>query len=213
MTAPYTPILPDLTNDGSVFPFLPGQGFLSSKSPMWSTAIATATSGRERSRQNWSYPKWLFKLKYEVLRDNVAAPELARLFGFFNSHAGRAIQFSYFDPDDNLATNCPFGVGDGASKTFQLIRQGGVGAMTFLEPVRSVLGTPKVSVGATDTTAFTLGPRGAITFTAAPASGQVLTWSGQFMFLVRFNQDQLDPEQLMAKLWALSGLELISVKR
>lgn len=213
MTAPYTPILPDLTNDGTVFPFLAGQGFLSSKSPMWSTAVATAVSGRERSRQNWSYPKWLFKLKYEVLRDYAATPEFARLNGFFNLQAGRKGTFSYFDPDDNLVTDRAFGVGDGTTKTFQLVRQGGVGAMSFIEPVRSILGTPKVSIGATNTTAFSLGTRGALTFTSAPPSGQVLTWSGQFMFLVRFNQDQLDPEQLMAKLWALSGLELITVKR
>lgn len=213
MTASYTPITPDLSNDGSVFPYLPGQSYLAQKSPMWSTSLATAAMGGERRRQNWSFPKWMIKVSYEVLRASVSLPELQHLIGFFNLHAGRYAEWSFYDPNDNLVTNQPFGTGDGTTKTFQLLRQGGVGAHTWLEPCRSILGTPKVSVGATDTTAFTIANRGQITFATAPAAGAVLTWSGQFMFLCRFNDDQIDPQQMMSDLWSLDGLTFMTTKR
>lgn len=212
MTAPYTPVSPP-TDDADVFPILIGQNFISAKSPMWSTAIASATSGRERRRRQWSYPKWSFTVGYEVLQQQrPGLTELDRLYGFFNGHAGQYAPFSYFDPTDNLVTDCPFGTGDGTTKAFQLYRRGGVGAVPFTEPVRSVLGTPKVSVGVSDVTAFTISG-GVLTFTSAPASGAALTWSGQFMFRCRFAADQIDPAQMMQQLWSLSGLSFQTDKR
>lgn len=211
MTLPYTPTTPPV-DDPTVFPALAGQNF-PVKSPIWSTRLATAASGRERRGRAWSYPKWLFKVSYEVLRSATSFSELQRLVGFFNNHAGRFATFSYYDPNDNLVTDQLFATGDGATKTFHLIRTGGYGQMTWVEPVKAVLGTPKVSVGASDTTAFTIGSLGTITFTTAPASGAALTWSGQFMFRCRFDQDQLDAEQMMQALWSQGGLSFITDKR
>ena len=58
------------------FPTLPGQQFLSLKTPLWSTQIAESTSGRERRRQVWSYPRWSFEVSFEFLRDTVTQDEL-----------------------------------------------------------------------------------------------------------------------------------------
>jgi len=211
LTATYTPIAPT-PDDPAIFPALSGQGF-PSKTPIWSTAIATATSGRERRSEHWSYPKWMIKLAYEVVLQRPTLDELNRLLGFFNLYRGRSRAFSFYDPNDNLVTNQQFGTGDGVTKTFQLLRTGGFGQMKWSEPVLAVLGTPKVSVGISDVTAFTIGSLGQITFTTAPTSGAALTWSGQFMFRVRFDQDELEATQLMATLWSQNGLTLISDKR
>lgn len=59
---------------------------------------------------------------------------------------------------------------------------------------------------------YTVNPLGQITFTSAPASSAVLTWSGNFMFLVRFDQDEIDTQQMMNGLWSAQGISLIGVK-
>lgn len=212
MTSPYTPTLPDLTNDPTVFPLLPGENFKALKSPQWSTKVATSSAGPERRRQLWSYPKWRFKITHEVARLTASYPELQRLFGFFNYHAGMFAPFNYYDASDNLVTDTQFGTGDGVTTSFQLSRIGGTGAMTWVEPVQALVATPKVSVGVTNVTAFTISG-GQITFSSAPAAAAALTWSGQFMFRVRFEQDSLDATELMQTLWSQSGLQMISDKR
>jgi uncharacterized protein (TIGR02217 family) len=59
---------------------------------------------------------------------------------------------------------------------------------------------------------YTIGPLGKITFNSAPAAAAALTWSGNFMFLCRFDDDSLDTAQMMNGLWSASGLSLIGVK-
>jgi uncharacterized protein (TIGR02217 family) len=217
LTAPYLPTrwlitTPDTADDPDVLPRMIGQSFLMSKRPTWSTAITTARSGRERRRQNWSYPIWQFKLHYEVLRDRPAAPDLARLTAFFNMHAGRQRQFLFLDPTDNAVTNQPFATGDGVSRTFQLTRAMAVGAIAFAEPIAAVQGPPTVFVNGAAASGFTIGAFGAITFAAAPAAGAVLSWSGRFLFACRFDQDDLDTQQMMAALWTQDGLAFRTVK-
>lgn len=217
MTAPYLPTrwlvtTPDTADDPDVLPRMIGQSFLMSKRPAWSTAIVTARSGRERRRQNWSYPIWQFKLQYEVLRDRPTAPDLARLLAFFNMHAGRQRQFFFLDPTDNVVTGQPFGTGDGLTRTFQLTRAMATGAIAFVEPVGGVQGVPTILINGTATSAFTIGAYGTITFGAAPAAGAVLSWSGRFLFACRFDQDDLDMQQMMTALWSQDGLAFRTVK-
>lgn len=204
-------IVPDTFNNPAIFPILPGQTFPVTKSPIWSTKSATASSGRKRKRMMWSYPKWQFKITHDFLRDTASFPELQRLYAFFNIHAGMYGQFSFYDPNDNTVTDQPFGTGDGVTTAFQLTRTLGAGAITFVEPVQSVVAGATAKIAGTPTTAFTISG-GIITFTTAPATGAALTWSGQFMFLVEFEQDQFDADQMMQTLWSQSGLTLLSVK-
>lgn len=215
---PYVPTRWLVTNpigggDPDVFPTLAGQSFLVSKKPSWSTAIATAASGRERRRSAWSYPLWSFKLSYEVVQDQPAASELQLLLAFFNAHAGRFRQFFFRDPSDDTAVAQPFGTGDGTTTTFQLTRTIMAGGVAFTEPVTGVLSAPTVLVGTTPVAAFTLGPYGRITFASPPPAGAVLTWTGSFMFCCRFDQDELDCQQMMARLWSQGGLSFVTVKR
>jgi uncharacterized protein (TIGR02217 family) len=203
---------PVFANDPDIFPLMPGFSFITSKKPQWSTGVQQMTSGRERRRMQWSYPLWNFKVQYEVLRDAPSYAELQKLFAFFNAHAGMYQEFFFYDPSDNAVTNQQFGLGDGSTTTFQLSRTVGLGNLLFTEPVRGIVNTPTVAIAGTATTAFTIGPLGQITFTSAPSSGAALTWSGNFMFLVRFNQDDMDTQQMMNGLWSQDGLALVTVK-
>jgi len=217
VTAPYLPTrwlvtTPDTADDPDVLPRMAGQSFLMSKRPTWSTAITTARSGRERRRQNWSYPIWQFKLQYEVLRDRPAAPDLTRLLAFFNLHAGRQRQFFFLDPTDNAVSNQPFGTGDGMTRAFQLSRAIASGAIGFAEPIGGVQDVPQVAINGSPTAGFTIGAYGAINFTSAPPAGAILSWSGRFLFACRFDQDDLDAQQMMTALWSQSGLAFRTVK-
>ena len=194
------------------FPTLPGQQFLSLKTPLWSTQIAEATSGRERRRQVWSYPRWSFEVSFEFLRDNVTQDELNKIRVFFNNTAGRYSEFGYLDPYDNAVTTMPFGTGDGTTKSFQITRTTTAGGISFTEPLFAFVGTPTIYKNGVSTTAFTIS-NGMVTFTTAPAAGVALTWTGQFMFLCRFDSDEMSPAQMMAQLWSLDGLTFKTVKK
>ena len=203
--------IPDTFNNPAIFPLLPGQLFPALKTPLWNSKIVTAASGRERRRKQWSYPRWRFKIGHEVLRDTIGYPEVQRLTAFFNAHGAQFAEFSYFDANDNSVTDQAFGTGDGTTTTFQLLRTGGAGSILFTEPVRSIVSC-KVKVNGTPTT-VTINSGGTVTFATAPAAGAVLTWTGIYMFLVRFEQDDMDASQLMQGLWSQSGLALITVKK
>jgi uncharacterized protein (TIGR02217 family) len=205
--------VPDTLNNPAIFPILPGLSFPVTKTPIWSTQVATANSGRERRRKQWSYPKWRFKISHDVLRDAASFGELQRLWAFFNAKAGQYAEFSYFDAADNNAADQPFGTGDGVTTSFQLSRTIGTGAMAFTEPVRSVAGLPTIKIDGSATGAFALDANGLVTFASAPTAGAALTWSGQFMFLVRFEQDELEAEQMMQSLWSQGGLTLVTVRK
>lgn len=194
------------------FPQLAGQGFLTEKTPIWSTQVVESVSGRERRRQVWSYPRWRFQVSYEFLRDTPTKDEIDQMWVFFNTCAGMYSEFGYLDPYDNLATNMSFGVGDGATTKFQLTRTTTAGGLSFTEPLFAFVGTPVIYKGGVATSAFTIS-NGLVTFDTAPAIGTALTWTGQYMFLCRFDSDEISPEQMMAQFWSLNGLTFKSVKK
>ncbi len=199
-------------NDPDVFPTLAGQNFIASKSAKFPpTIIKTAASGREVRVQIASQPTWDFKLTYDFLTNNPpTASDLQTLQAFFLSRNGQAQPFFFYDPFDNAVTSQTIGTGNGSTTALQLCRSVNAGANNaFFENIYAVLGTPVVKVnGVTKTlgTDYTIGAYGVITFTTAPASGAAITWSGQFLFLCRFAQDNLDAEQMVQTLWAQKGL-------
>ena len=213
MTYPYIPTrwlitTPDLADDPDVCPFFAGQEYPAQKSPTFPpTIVRRSVSGREIRASLGDVPWWHFKLSYAVLRDRVTQPELDRLLGFFCNHNGQLGSFYYYDPFDNKVSNAIFGLGDGSTTTFQMSRDVAAGTVNnFSEPVYVLNGTPTVYVNGVATTGFTIGNFGSITFTAAPAGGAQLSWSGSFMFLCRFGTDQIDPAQMVSDLWSLDGL-------
>ena len=190
-----------------VLPLLPGQSVQVTKAPSWSTKTKRATSGRERRTALWPYPLWTFSLSYEVVRHRPTNDELAVLWEFFNTVQGQFGAWLFVDPSDCQAASHAFGVGDGATATFQLTRA----IRTWSEPVYAVY-QPVILVGGTPTTAFTLVPNGAVQFASPPAAGAALTWSGYFYFGCRFSQDDLSFEQIVSQLWSGKALKFTSVR-
>jgi len=196
----------------TVFPTLTGMSFTVNKGPSWNTITKQAASGRQVRVSLQSSPIWKFKLAFEYLRDRSAATsDVQNLWAFFNSVNGQFGEFYFLDPYDNAVSAQHIGVGDGATTSFQLNRTvGGNTAYPWVEAVYGVVGAPEVFVNGVPAAA-TLGQLGVITFATAPASGAVISWTGQFMFLCHFTQDDVQPSQMVAGLWSLDGLTFESL--
>lgn len=205
---------PDFADDPDVFPLLPGRGFLSLKTPSFSTTTHESRSGRKTFLANWSAPIWKFKARFEFLRDKPPSKdELHRLWGFFANRLGSWGGFFYYDPFDHTVTDQTIATGNGTLTTFQMVRDIADGqSVAYREPVYVFAANPTVTVGGTATTAFTLGQFGQITFTTPPASGARIAWTGTFMFLCHFTQDDLSTEQLLADVWSEGGVSFESLK-
>jgi uncharacterized protein (TIGR02217 family) len=157
-----------------------------------------------------------------VLRDFNAAQllpygsELQQLIAFFNVRRGRYGFFFFYDPSDNVATGETIVTGDGVTRSFQLTRTVAKGTpYAAIEPVYALWNNPtSLTVGGAAKSApadYSIAPWGVITFTAAPASGAAITWSGNFLFVCRFDTDALEHKQLMGALWEQQGLTFVSI--
>ena len=94
--------------------------------------------------------------------------------------------------------------------TFQLIRAYG----GFIEPVQNLNGTPSIYLNGVQQTVgignqCQVSSTGLVTFTTAPASGAVLTWTGNFYYRVRFSADRADFNQFMYQLYELKQLSFV----
>ena len=186
---------------------MPGRGWSIMKTPMWKTWTKESVSGREARARFMLYPLWRISLTYNVLRASAFYEEYQRLVGFFNLRSGAFDTFLFDDTTDNTVLTHLFGVGDGVTTTFQLIRSLG----GFVEPIENVNGAAHIFVGGAlqhEGIHYTRSPTGVITFFGPPVAGTNLEWSGHFYYRCRFLDDQLDDmENFMHELWALRRLE------
>ena len=60
-------------------------------------------------------------------------------------------------------------------------------------------------------TDYTIGTTGLVSFTGAPTTGQVLTWTGNYWRRVRFADPGLASERIVQGLWSFGAINLISV--
>ena len=193
----------------AVYPTLPGLAWSSRRTPLWRTTVQTTPSGREWRTSPMSSPRYRYTLTYEFLRSTAAYPHLQTLLGFFNSRRGGYDSFLFSDPDDRTVTAQAFGTGDGVSTQWQLVRTLG----GFVEPVYALDGAANIyRDGALVASGVTVSADGAVTFASAPAAGVVLTWTGAYYWRCRFEDDELEFEQFLAKLWKTGQVMLLTVK-
>jgi uncharacterized protein (TIGR02217 family) len=191
-----------------IFPNLAGLSITKRRTAQWSTDVKTSVSGRRLAIQHWSYPVWRYALSFEVLREAEGLTELRQVVGLFNRVAGRADTFLFDDEDDNAVTAEVFGLGTGSQASFQLTRTFG----GFVEPVRAlkagvVLYANGVSVPGTLNLAT-----GVATYTTAPAAGAVLSWTGGFYWRCRFDDDELDAERFLRRMWSAKKINFTTDK-
>lgn len=181
------------------------------KTPMWSTRIADPVAGQERRVQEQIYPKYRIGLSVEVLRDAAGTDEAKILLGFFNLRAGAFDSFLYTDPDDYTVTGQQFGVRDGVTTQYQLVRAYPA-AGGFVEPVQNVNAIVNVKsngVALANPADYTISGTGMVTLAAPGTAGHALTWSGTYYWRVRFEDDKLVFRRIFSSLWELKNLPLV----
>lgn len=216
-----------------VFPSeLPGIKIEMSRTPVWKTTVHESVSGCETAIGSMTYPKWRYKLEFEVLRAGAEA-ELQQLVGFFNRHGGRADTWLFLDEEDHTVVDQQFGLGDGVTTTFYLYRESG----GFVEPVTDIKTISSVTVLPTSSDSlsmelsnevidigeglaltifkndYTYAGGGRIQFTTAPAAGVPLRWSGEFYRRCRFKDDMLNADRFLYHLWKVRAIEFDTSRR
>jgi uncharacterized protein (TIGR02217 family) len=136
-----------------VYPSLPGLKIDISRTPEFRTVVKESASGKEVRAAMRAYPRWRYQLGYEVLRTSSGLEELQKLVAFYGQVRGQFDDFLFIDPDFNAVTAQQFGVGDGVTQSFQLVRSvSGLGT-TWAEPVWAPRGTPTIFINGTPTAA------------------------------------------------------------
>ena len=181
-----------------IFPKIRGLGWNIVKTPTFSTEIQESLAGREVRLQNFQNPIWEFTLTYEYLqndpkfRDENEQTSLETLVGFFLARGGQFDDFLLNESDltgrleDSVYSGQPIGTGDGAIKTFQIVRNVG----GFLEAVQNPMNQTATiylnGVSKVQGTDFTIA-NGLVTFTSAPAVGVNITADFIMLQRVRFH--------------------------
>lgn len=218
-----------------IFPELDGIAVGTTKHPEFKTGVFEALSGLESRVKFRRYPKYTFGLNLEFLIENREEQQLTELMGFMLGRAGMYAPFLFKDATDYRVTDQVFGVGDGVSTEYQLIRTYG----GFDEPVQNIneIYTPyrgllidntqpentpgpylysyidgELVVGVKNTD-YTLSDTGLVTFFGPVADGQTLYWQGDYYYRVRFVEDGYDFAQLMTSLYECQDIQLIGSVR
>lgn len=194
-----------------IYPSLPGLDFGVTRDVMAPpVAIKTTPSLREYRGRDSTYVRYAYSLSYEFLRSAAVYAELQTLMGFYNLVGGPFDSFLFTDPDDSVATAMQFAVGNGATTVYQLTRSFG----GFAEAVYDFqAGTLHVFDNGTDVgSGATVSSTGVVTFTTAPASGHLLTWTGNYYRRCRFTDAKMSAEKFMSNLWSARKVQFMSVQ-
>jgi uncharacterized protein (TIGR02217 family) len=190
----------------SGFPLAMSSGL--KKSPIFNSIVQRPVAGKGvASASLMPYPCWSFEWSMDRITGNeaTASSVIASFMGINIACNGRAFPFLFVDPQDNTVTQSVSGMlnvtsgaavpmsaaGDGASTQFQLARIIGSGGVPN-DIIQNVNGSINVYKNGVLTTAYSLGSTGVVTFNTAPTNGATLTWTGNFYYYCRFDEDTLD---------------------
>lgn len=165
-------------------------GFPVTKSRIGRTIQSPSWSGKRTAVSVMSYPLYKYEVLLEVLHAD-SPNDFQALMGFYNQLGGPYENFYYVDPYDFTVTNQIIGTGDGVNTDFQLSRTLG----GFTEPVQSPALITSVSVNGVPTGAYSVVGNGVIRFSVAPPATQIVRWTGTYVWLCYFIEDQLDFSQ------------------
>ena len=176
------------------------------------TDIVRLASGAESRNARWVRSRRRWEVGGATIQSDLAH----ELVTFFEARRGRLYGFRFRDPVD--WKSCPpsqaisaldqaIGLGDGETRSFQLVKRYASGAaLTERRIEKPVEGTVVMAVNGLGTTEFEVDAMsGLLTFDVAPADGAVLTAGFAFDVPVRFDADQVNV--------ALAGHDAVRVLR
>lgn len=201
--------------------FPPDISYTSAGGPKFKTTIFTADSGFEQRNIDWSNSRAEYDVSHGIKRQE----QMDVLTAFFYARRARAFGFRFKDWNDYTLNQQVIGVGDGTTKTFQIIKtytsaQSESGeTYTFTRKIVKINWDTiaGLTVGVSVKTApgdYTVNHNnGEITFTVAPPNtAQIKIGAGEFHVPVRFDTDHLDAahEFWMTQSW--NSIPLVEVR-
>ena len=155
-----------------------GSGFL--------TKIHALNSGHERRNASRSVPLGTFSIIYGALLEQ----DHARVLSAFQTAMGRLHSFRLKDLTEFSVSSVQIGIGTGQEESYQLVRRYGFGSASSVAPVtKPVPGSVIVMQDAEEIDFEIDYMTGMVSATALP--GSVVTWSGMFDKVVRFDDDDI----------------------
>jgi uncharacterized protein (TIGR02217 family) len=183
------------------------------KSPNFNTVKQTTAAGMTSAVSLKPYPTWDFELSLDHIQgqESVATSVLAQFMSVYMATSGGAGLFLFQDPQDSTVTASQFGVGNGATTSFQLSRTIN-GAQDIIQ---NWITPPSVYANGVLSTTALISNTGVVVFSTAPATGAVLTVTGTFYFLCRFAEDTIDAVRSFTRnsgvdLWDVSSIKFSS---
>lgn len=171
--------------------FPPDISYGASGGPGYSTTVVTTVSGHERRNANWADARG----KWNVAHGLKKREQVAELIAFFRARKGRAYGFRFKDWTDYEAFAQLIGIGDGATKTFQLVKRyasgGEIETRVITKPVGGTVKVYRDGVEAASGWSVNTAT-GIVTFTTAPGAGVQVTADFEFDVPARFDSDQMD---------------------
>ncbi len=226
--APNTPVSPGtvvtitvaVVNFGALadalYPSLQGITFDIIRTPVWNTGRKQAVSGKLSRIAYQAHPLIHFELSYNILDDSIATSDLKALAGLLNAMFGRGDTFLFTDPDFNTVTQQSFATSNGSTITpYQITAvYGNSGQPSYTEIIQNFNGIPQLYDNGSliSPATYTLSPTGLVQFSISPPSvGHTLSWSGQFYYRCRFDEDAFDWTKRMYQIWAVSRVKFTSI--
>jgi hypothetical protein len=188
-----------------VFPTLAGLTWPVKKAPVFNNTRVAANWGRRSVVPNRVLPIWSYELEFSILRSEAGFLEFQQLLNVYLKTFGGALYFNFNDVNDNAVTLEPSGTGDGTSTAFELVRA--LPTVGFAEPVRSFNGTPHIFVNGTEVFNWSIDATGIVNFTGPPGAGAVITWTGAYYWLCRFDEDMLPLSNFVKNWWECKSVK------
>lgn len=191
-----------------IFPVLIGLSWPVARKRVFSTEIQTAQSGKEIRLADYGQAVYEWNLTFDYLPNDVAiSTDYQTLAGFLELNFGALEPFLFEDAYDFSTIASNFGTGDGVTTTFQLARTQGGASHLIYAPMASP--APEIYFnGVLQGSGYTIATNGLVTFASAPSSGVAITWTGQYYFVCRFKEDDLEFEQIVEPYTQLKDCKL-----
>ena len=188
-----------------VFPDITSMEWNNTKTPSFDVVVQKAGSKRRKTMVTHAYPEWELKCAFTALNHR----QVDQIAGFFAKQYGGLKPFLWLDMEDYRQAGTLFGVGDGTTQRFQLLRTWGDGQ--FYEPVTDIMpGTLVVYAGENRVT-VTLEDDGIVYFATPPAIGVKLAADFVYYWRVAFDES-VTWEIIWYDLYKLNSFKLVSVR-
>jgi uncharacterized protein (TIGR02217 family) len=174
------------------------------KTPRYDVTVQKSGTKKRKTICTHAYPEWELECSFVALDKR----QVDKIAGFFCSQYGVTKAFLWYDMEDYRQAGIQFGIGDGVTQRFQLLRSW---ADLFYEPVYDILTDSLMVYQNEARTAVTLEDNGIVYFSTPPAAGIKLAADFYYYWRVAFDSD-ITWEMIWYNLYNLNSFKLVSVR-